>query len=235
VDRLFLTDGKSCVTSTQVDEKQSSSSVNESTPHVQNGERSPVSSEDGENYEVAAPRKEPISVHPNDDAATVLELSLLLPSQIEEKIVEQQQPSCSAREDIHDVLMRHSMLAAKKTLTTIQNQTLELHLDQLEQRIDLLLMQLMDTSKATWSKIAPVLMRTLRIGWRQIIIKAEWLNRIVVPVLKEELAVELEGEPPEWAEDVMEMWKKQDVLLRNRRKLIGKLARAGKESLSKKN
>lgn len=126
------------------------------------------------------------------------------------------------------------MVAAKETLNTIKVQTLVLQLDQLQQRFEALMMRLVKSSKAVWTKIAPVIMNVARTGWHRVIVKARWLNRIVAPALKEELALELEGAPPEWANDASEMWKKQWVLLKKRGKSVATIAKAGKESLSKR-
>ncbi|KAL7538043.1 hypothetical protein ACHAXR_010136 [Thalassiosira sp. AJA248-18] len=125
-------------------------------------------------------------------------------------------PSSSAREATLQILMRSSVLFVKN-LTTIQNnQTLDLHLDQLEQHFDFLMTQFMETAKATWFKVAPVLINALQIGWRQV--KAGWLK--ISPVVKRELKSELDGRSEDWAEDAMKTWKKQEVLLRNQGKLI---------------
>lgn len=76
--------------------------------------------------------------------------------------------------------------------------------------------QFMETAKATWFKVAPVLINALQIGWRQV--KAGWLK--ISPVVKRELKSELDGGSEDWAEDAMKTWKKQEVLLRNQGKLI---------------
>lgn len=96
----------------------------------------------------------------------------------------------------------------------------------------------METAKATWFKVAPILMNTLKIGWRQI--KAGWVK--IALLVKKELSVELEGDAIEWAEDAMNTWKKQEKLLRNQGKLIHsvvsdvrKLPKAGKENFKTRN
>ena len=103
------------------------------------------------------------------------------------------------------------------------NQTLDLHLDQLEQHFDYLMVQLMDLlqigwhqTKAGWSKIAPVLVNALHIGWHQI--RAGWTK--IAPIVRKELALELDGNPSEWAEDAVKTWKRQEVHLRNHGKFI---------------
>lgn len=96
----------------------------------------------------------------------------------------------------------------------------------------------METAKATWFKVAPILLNALQIGWRQI--KAGWLK--IAPAVKKELSVELDGENLEWADDAMKTWKKQEKLLKHQGKLINsvtksvisdvrKLAKKAKEGL----
>jgi len=210
-------------------------------------------SEDGlekEKIHTHPPRKQQINdVCANDEAAdggfflTNVKSSVPPPPRTENTIDKQQQSSSSSVRvaTLLRVLVRSSVLFVKN-LTRIQNQTLDLHLDQLEQQFDLLMMELMKNAKAAWLKIAPVLLNALHIGWHQIIKVGYWL-KIAAPVWKKELSLELEeGESSsmEWAEDAMKIWKKQHLLLRNQggnylihHPVVGKLEKAGKESLSK--
>lgn len=203
---------------------QTSKSVEVATVQfqVQSSEKSPASMVDEENNHT--PRKDEINgACANDEPPT------------EENLDERQQLSSFAREDTDEVLVRSSLLVAKNTLTTIKShRMLDLQLDQLEQRFDSLMMRVADGMKAAWSRIAPVIMNVLRVGWHRTIIKAGWLNRIATPVIKEGLSSELEGGSSDWAEDAMRTWKKQEALLRKNGKLIGMLARAGKENMSKR-
>ena len=129
------------------------------------------------------------------------------PPRTENTIDKQQQSSSSVRE---------ATLLQVLVLTRIQNQNLDLHLDQLEQQFDLLMMQLMKNAKAAWLTIAPVLLNAVHIGWHQIIKVGYWL-KIAAPVWKEELSLELEeggSSSMEWAEEATKIWKKQHLLNR---------------------
>jgi len=222
--------------------------------------KSTASMKDGENDGNNAQPKEPTCDVPANDEASAVDgqvsttvksylspiIERQLSSEVTQKVlarnsIAQQRGRISdmlandqqSSEDTQEVLVRNSIIAAKETLTTI-NQTLDIHLDQLEQRFDSLLMKLMYRSKATWSKIAPVLMNVLQNGWHRIVIKIGWLNKIAAPIVKEELALELEGASLESTERAMETWKKQELLLINRGKFIAKLSKAGKDSLSRR-
>ena len=141
------------------------------------------------------------------------------------------------------VLVKSSVLFVRN-LTAIQNQTLDLHLDKLERHLEFLMAQLMDllqlgwhAARLGWAKIAPVLVNAIQIGWRHI--RMGFLK--IVLVVRDELVMELEGEPMEWAEDAVKTWKKQEALLKRHGKFVKsvvsdvhKRAKAGKES-SKEN
>jgi len=87
----------------------------------------------------------------------------------------------------------------------------EFHFDQLEHHIDLLMSKLIETTKAGWSKIYPLLLKGLNIGWNHL-----WLKSIAIAsVFKKELELQLEdGEAFELSEKARETWKKQHAILK---------------------
>ena len=86
-----------------------------------------------------------------------------------------------------------------------------LHLDQLEQQFDVFMLKLLATTKAGWSKVAPILFNGFHIGWHHLRLK----SIAITSVLKKELALELEdGGASERAEDAQGTWAKQHALVK---------------------
>jgi len=196
-------------------------------------------SEEEEKIETTS-KKQSEDARPDNEVAVVPKTAATN-TRKEDKIEEHQQSSTVSRDTILHVLMR-TMILFVKSLKRMQNNTVDLHLDVIEQHLDMLMMNLMETAKTAWLKIAPVVLKALHIGWFQLM---KWKD-IAAPVLKQELEWELEGASFERAEDAVKIWKKQEGMLRhqgenfihrsilvshNVRKLA-RLVKVGKDSLS---
>jgi len=196
-------------------------------------------SEEEEKIETTS-KKQSEDARPDNEVAVVPKTATTN-TRKEDKIEEHQQSSTVSRDTILHVLMR-TMILFVKSLKRMQNNTVDLHLDVIEQHLDMLMMNLMETAKTAWLNIAPVVLKALHIGWFQLM---KWKD-IAAPVLKQELEWELEGASFERAEDAVKIWKKQEGMLRhqgenfihrsilvshNVRKLA-RLVKVGKDSLS---
>ncbi len=140
------------------------------------------------------------------------------------------------------VLVKSSTLFMKN-LTVLHGQTRDLHLDELRQHLEFLMMQLfyllqmgLQQSKAIWLQIAPILAKGVQSGWQ--LVKAGWLK--ISHMVEREFALELEGGSADldWAEGARKMWREQELKVRNHGNLINsvrKLAKLGKRGLEEEN
>jgi hypothetical protein len=140
------------------------------------------------------------------------------------------------------VLVKSSTLFIKN-LTVLHGQIRDLHLDELRQHLEFLMMQLLyllqmglQQSKARWLQVAPILAKGVQSGWQ--LVKAGWVK--ISHMVEREFALEVEGGSVDlvWAEGARKMWKEQELRIRNQGKLIHsvrKLGKLGKGGLKEEN